>query len=136
MKLEFLDDITDNEKYPYADPDNLIRLYSFDQIEASRLRDAIQSQLINKNESLELSTLDFIQQENCTLRFEISIQQNGIEPSIDSNFVCRLPIGNYKEMIAIIESFTNDENEISGYNWLYDPTEGKSDRLFSPGGTW
>jgi hypothetical protein len=33
MKLEDLDDITDGGKYPEADPDKLIRLYSFEQEE-------------------------------------------------------------------------------------------------------
>jgi len=136
MKVEFLDDITDNGRYPDADPDMLIRLYSFDQIEASKLRAAIQFQLVERNDVLDLSTLDFIQTENCTLRFEISKQKKGIEPSFDRNFVCQMSIEDYENMISIIEPFANDENEMSGYSWLYDPAKGKINLLFSPGGTW
>ena len=37
MKLDFLDDLTDNGKFPWADPGKLLRLYDFDYIEAKQL---------------------------------------------------------------------------------------------------
>ncbi len=47
MKLEYLDDITDNGKYHYADPDKLIRLYDFDQNEAACLKRLIEAKLLS-----------------------------------------------------------------------------------------
>ena len=136
MKLEFLDDITDNGKYPYADPDKLIRLYDFNQSETQQLIDIIQSRIITNNESLDLSTLDFIQTENCNLRFEIGSVDIGIKPSINNKFVCNLTVESYKTMVDYMKVFANKENSLGGYNWLYDPSENKIDLLFSPGGTW
>ena len=60
MKLEFLDDITDNGKYPYADPDKLIRIFSFDQIEAEELINVIEYWILNKGESINISNLSFV----------------------------------------------------------------------------
>lgn len=137
MKLEYLDDISDNGKYPWADPDNLIRLYDFDQEEAFQLIKIIQSKLITGNESLDLSTVNFIKPINCSLKFEITEVDYGISvPSVNNHFVCRLTVQSYKNMISYMEAFSKQENSLDGYNWLYDPSEDKIDLLFSPGGTW
>jgi len=37
MKLEYLDNITDNGRYSRADPDKLIRLYDFAKKETQQL---------------------------------------------------------------------------------------------------
>lgn len=136
MKLDFLNDLTDNGKYPQADPDKLLRLYDFDYIEAGRLLNLIDTEIISKKHELNLSTLDFVESLNCTLTFKLSFQNVGIGmPSDGKSFVCELTLEDYKTMSNIIEYFTKDE-EINDYNWLYDPNEDKVDLLFSPGGTW
>jgi hypothetical protein len=136
MKLEFLDDITDNGKYPWADPNKLIRLYDFDQSETKRLIDIIQTRIIANKESVELSKIDFIQPLNCNLRFDLASIDDGIDPSPDNNFVCLFTLKGYQNMIGYMSAFVGEKNDLAGYNWLYDPPINKIDLLFSPGGTW
>lgn len=136
MKLEYLDDISGGGKYPYADPDKLIRLYDFDQSEAQKLIDNIQLEVINRNSSLDLSTIKFIEPLNCNLKFTVSIIDLGINASPNNDFICKLTVQSYYAMIGIMEAFVDKENDLGGYNWLYDPSENKIDLLFSPGGTW
>ena len=136
MKLDFLDDLTDNGKYPHADPDKLLRLYDFDSHEAEQLKNFIDKEIISNQHELNLSTLDFVECINCTLTLKLSFQNVGINVPLDGkNFVCEVTREDYKTMSDIIENFTKD-GKINGYNWLYDPNEDKVDLLFSPGGTW
>ncbi len=136
MKLEFLDDITDNGKYPYADPDKLIRIFSFDQSEAEELINVIQYWILNKDEPIDISALSFVQPVNCSLLFEVSPNDIGIDLVSDFRFVCRLSIDGCKRMIGYMSAFIDQKSEMNGYNWLYDPPLEKVDLLFSPGGTW
>jgi len=136
MKLEFLDDITDNGKHPYADPDKLIRIFSFDQSEAEELINVIQYWILNKDEPIDISALSFVQPINCSLLFEVSPNDIGIDLVSDFRFVCRLSIDGYKRMIGYMSAFIDQKSEMNGYNWLYDPSLEKVDLLFSPGGTW
>jgi hypothetical protein len=136
MKLDFLDDLTDNGKYPHADPDKLLRLYDFNSHEADRLKNLIDKEIISNQHELNLSTVDFVECINCTLTLKLSFENVGISVPLDGkNFVCELTLEDYKTMSNIIEHFTKDD-KINGYNWLYDPSEDKIDLLFSPGGTW
>lgn len=135
MKLEYLNDISDAGKYPDADPDKLIRLFSFDREEVEKLVSINQFWIINKKEAVELSTIPFIQPLNCTLTFEISSKDIGIDHSLENKFVCRLSVEGYQKIIDVIKPFA-DENRLNGYNWLYDPQNGKIDLLFSSDGTW
>lgn len=137
MKLDYLDDITANGKYPWADPDKLIRLYDFDQEETRQLIKVIQSRLIDLKQSLDLSSVNFIKLINCRLKFEITEIDHGISiPSFNNDFVCKLTVLSYKNMIGYMEAFSRQESSLDEYNWLYDPQENKIDLLFSPGGTW
>ena len=137
MKLEYLDDITDNGKFPWADPDRLIRLYDFDQREAQQLIDILQSTLVNNKEALDFSNIGFIESINCKLRFEIAQTDSGIGIlTLKNDFVCRLTTQAYRQMIGYMEAFSKGDGSLDGYNWLYDPPENKIDLLFSPGGTW
>jgi hypothetical protein len=137
MKLEYLDDITGNGKYPRADPDKLIRLYDFDQKETRQLIDIIQSDLISGKGPLDLSVISFIKSINCNLRFEIAEMDYGIDlPIFRNDFVCKLTIQTYKNMVGYMNAFSEQESSLDGYNWLYDPPGDKIDLLFSPGGTW
>jgi len=136
MKLEYLDDITDNGKYPYADPTKLIRLYDFDQNEAACLKRLIESKLLSDRVEVDISNEDFVETQNCTLKFQLASEDYGIDlPSDNRSFVCKLRMETYQTMTAIISGFTAP-NDGNGYNWLYDPKADKIDLLFSPGGTW
>jgi hypothetical protein len=137
MKLEYLNDLTDNGKYPSAYPHQLIRLYDFTKTEAKQLIDMIHSNVIIDQVPFELSTVDFIKSINCSLKFQIDDKDYGIEtPSSGNNFICRLTVQSFKEMIGYMEVFADETNSLGGYNWLYDPSENKIDLLFSPGGSW
>ena len=136
MKLEFLDDISDNGKYPWADPDKLIRLYDFGHSEANRLIEIIQTRIIGNRTPVDLSKIDFIQPLNCNLRFELSPINHGIDPDPDHNFTAYFTVEGYQTMICYMSAFIGEEHDLAGYNWLYDPSINKIDLLFSPGGTW
>jgi hypothetical protein len=62
MKIEFLDDISDGGRFPEADPNQLVRLYDFDPVQANMLRQTIQKEIIEGNKEIDLTTLDFIRQ--------------------------------------------------------------------------
>ncbi len=136
MKLEYLDDITGGGKYPDADPNKLIRLFSFDHEEVEKLINVIQFWLISKGETVDVSSLPFVQPINCRLLFEISSTDLGIDPSSENRFVCQLSIEGYRRMIGYLSAFSDRKSEMNGFNWLYDPPIEKLDLLFSPGGTW
>jgi hypothetical protein len=122
MKLEYLEDLTDNGKYPWADPQQLIRLYDFDNLEAQSL--------------IDFSTIPFVNLMNCQLRLEPSVTDIGITKIDNREFVCKLRIEAYKLMIDYIQALINEDGSVSGYNWLYDPGPHDIDLLISKGGTW
>ena len=66
MKLEFLDNINEYQ-------DQVIRLFNFDRTEAIQFRDAIQKTLIEKEQALDLNSLEFIEKINCKLNNELNI---------------------------------------------------------------
>ena len=133
MKIEFLDDISDGGRFPHADPNQLVRLYDFDSLEASRLRQTIQKALIESNKEIDLTTLNFIQPINCNLTLQISNKNEGITTPDKKYFICNLTINKYAEMLLLIDPFC--DKEINGYQWLYN-LDTPIDFLFSPGGTW
>ena len=116
MKLEFLEDISDGGKYPNADPAELIRLYDFDNIQATMLNDIIQKRIINQNQIVDLTTIDFIQPLNCSLTLQISNEDFGILLIDKNEFICRLTTDSYKKMTMLIDPFC--ENGRKGYQWL------------------
>lgn len=134
MKLDYLNDLTGNGKYPGAYPTQLIRLYDFNEAEAKQLFDALHSTIIVGHTAVDLSTLDFIQAVNCRLRFEITAEDIGITiPPAGNDFTCKLTIASYEEMLGTIEVFTHS---LKGYQWLDEPGEDGIHLLFSPFGTW
>jgi hypothetical protein len=132
MKLEFLPDLTAGGRYKHVVSEKLIRLYDFTSSEASRLRTAILEKVINHNQTLSLSSLDFIQPLNCNLSFRISSEGAGISTADGKALVLDQTIEQYKHMIYLMEPFC--ESESSGYQWLIDG--GDIDLLFSPSGKW
>jgi len=133
MKLEFLDDISDGGRFQDIVSDRLVRLYDFDAIQATKLKDNIIEHILKANKALDLSSLDFIEPINCSLTFIISDKDEGLKSHEKNNFVCALTPSSYQEMTLLIEPFC--EREIDGYQWLYD-IDSPIDLLFSPGGTW
>jgi len=139
MKLDYLNDLTDNGRYPHADPNKLIRLYNFEQSEARQLQEAIRYQIIFRGMPLVLSALPFIHSVNCQLTLMPAEEDLGIKiPSEGTDFTGIFTIASFHEMTEIIHFFTEDKNGLHGYNWLYDPGIDEIDLLLSPGkwGTW
>lgn len=133
MKIEFLNDISDGGRFPYADPNQLVRLYKFNTLQARSLRQTIQKIVIDSNKNICLSTLDFIDAVNCNLTLAISDTDKGIHLVDNRNFICNLTIETYKKMIFLMEPFC--ERETNGYQWLYD-LDTPIDFLFSKDGSW
>ena len=126
MQLDYIENINE-----YGD--NIVRLYDFDKAQASIFSVAIKQTIITKQQSLKLTTLDFIQSRNCNLTLRIADTDEGISRADKINFFCDLTIEGYKQMILLLEPFCNKETK--GYQWLYD-IDNQTDFLFSPGGTW
>jgi hypothetical protein len=133
MKLEFLDDISDEGRFPKVVSSQLLRLYDFTTIQAESLREVIAKDIVKANKSVNLSSLDFIEPVNCNLIFHISEEDEGLITHDNKNFICAVTIPVYVKMVRLIEPFCNEN--VSGYQWLYD-LNGSIDLLFSSGGTW
>lgn len=117
MKLEFLDDLTDGGKYKDAFPVQLIRLYDFDSIEAKKLSEQIRTTILEKETSLDLGCLDFIEALNCNVVLQLSQTSIGIIPVDDCSFNCDLTRADFKDILLRIEPFLVNQN---GFQWLYD----------------
>ena len=135
MKLEYLEDMTDEGKFPDSGQDPIMRLYDFDPNEASLFRDTIQKTVIDGKGELDLASLAFIEPVNCKLTFRLADEDEGISTLDKVNFVCSLTIKSYETMICLIESFCKKRNEFQTYQWLYD-LACEIEFLFSPDGAW
>lgn len=133
MKLEFLDDLSAGGKFPQAVSNRLIRLYDFDLNQSAALIENISEKILKGNQTLDLSSLGFIEPINCKLVFSISEKDEGLKTQDNIHFECALTIPLYREMIQLIEPFC--EGDTNGHQWLYD-LNCPIDLLFSPGGTW
>ena len=133
MKLEFLKDTTEGGHYSDTVNEQLIRLYDFDSEEAKKFCTSIQNSLINKKQSIDLNTLDFIESVNCNLLLQLSETNEGISSSDNKKFICELTIDKYINILKICEPFY--QNKSRGFAWLYD-LDSPIDFLFSPHGTW
>ena len=133
MKLEFLNDISDGGKYPWADPNQLIRLYDFNSNQSELFRNSIQDTILQKGETLTINTLKFIQPINCSLQLRISNTDVGISTNDNQSFFCDLTLESYYRIVELLTPFCR--NEMNGYQWLYD-IDTPIDFLYSPGGTW
>lgn len=133
MKLEFLDNISENGKWKDVVCSQLLRLFDFDQSETKKLINEIKQVIIENKQSLEFSKLDFIQSLNCQLVLKLAETSTGISSNDMTNFTCKLTIDDYQNMIQLIEPFYS--NGLNGFQWLYD-SDNSIEFLFSPGGTW
>ncbi|HVU57683.1 MAG TPA: hypothetical protein VHD83_21625 [Puia sp.] len=132
MKLEFLDDLTDGDKYINVVSERMIRLYDFDKYQALSLKEVIEKELLGRQKEISLSSLDFVEALNCNLTLKLSSIDRGITTAENRHFECYLTGAAYKKMTDLIEPFCN---EAEGYQWLYE-INCPVDLLFSPGGTW
>ena len=133
MKLEFLKDTTEAGHFSDDVNEQLIRLYDFDAMEAEQFCIKIQEQLIDKKQSLDFLELDFIESVNCNLILQISSDDEGITTNDNTNFVCKLTLEQYTEILKLCKPFCLDKSR--GYRWLYE-LDTPIDFLFSPHGTW
>ena len=133
MKLEYLEDLTDSGKYDNVVTDRLIRIYDFDNGQASLLKDLIEKELLRRQKEISLSALYFVESLNCNLTLKLSSIDKGITMAENGDFNCYLTDTGYKEMAYLIEPFCL--KEAKGYQWLYE-IDSPVALLFSPGGTW
>jgi hypothetical protein len=124
MKLEYLEDVNE-----YGD--DVIRLYDFDKTQAAKLSSVIQNTIIENEQSLDLSTLDFIECVNCKLILHISEDDEGILTHDQKVFFCDLTVNGYRNMIRLMEPFTKKDTR--SFQMLYD-LDTEIDFLFSPYG--
>ena len=113
--------------------ENIVRLYDFDRAEAEKLRLNIQRFIASGEKLLNLSSLDFINERNCTLTFRIAEEDEGIITDDEVIFFCDLTKNGFDKMVDLLEPFCKKETK--GYQWLYD-LDNPTDLLFSPAGTW
>ncbi len=134
MKLEFLEDLTDNGKYKDVVSENLIRLYDFNSKEVNQFQSLIQ-RLINKSISeIDLENQDFIEAINCQLKLVIHKDNNGINKVAENSFICKMNKESYQHIEHLIEPFTK---RLEGYQWLDELcSDSEIDFLFSVGGSW
>ena len=124
MKIEYLDKINGE--------DSIVRIYDFDSLEVELFYRAVKENVIDRNEILNLSKLNFIKQINCTLTFVVDNSDIGIKTSVESEFICKLTKASYQKMLDLIEPFLT---KLNGFNWLYN-LDNEIELLFSPNGNW
>jgi hypothetical protein len=134
MKLDYLNDVTDDGKYPSAEPAKLLRLYDFEISELLKLRQEIKRNFVEENSNeLTISNLDFIKAINCALTLHLANCDLGIKLSSKHNheFVGSFSKETFVNMIKKIDNLGD------GYNWLYEPKENTEiDLLLSANGGW
>lgn len=133
MKLDYLSDISNGGQIQGVISDEIVRLFDFNFEEAILFRDAIQTTIIEKNESLNCGKLTFIELINCNLIFTITETDEGIVTNNNIHFNCQLSIPAYKQMLELLQPFC--QRNASGYQYLYD-LDNPIELLFAPGGSW
>lgn len=125
MKLEYIEDFNEYEE-------NILRLYNFDKIQAIKFRDLIQDVIVNRKQKLDLSKVDFIENDNYNLILGLFKTDEGIISNDNKNFICALTLDGFKNMLKLLEPFCNKETK--SYQYLYD-IDSPTDFIFSPSGT-
>jgi hypothetical protein len=132
MKLEYLDDISEGGKFKDIVSENLIRLYDFGEKETTQLVNLIYQRLILDKQSIDLSTVDFIQPINCRVSLQLSSSDKGVIKTDKADiFVCKLTEQTYISAIEYMKAATDH-----GYNWLCNTSADDIDFFYSAGGTW
>jgi hypothetical protein len=125
MKLDYKSNIN-------AYGDSIVRLFDFGMAEAVLFRDAVQKNLVLNNKSLDLSNLEFIEGFDCTVIFQLSVEDEGLITTDNINFTCGLTLAGYEKMVALMAPFCLKEAKT--FQMLYD-VDSQIDLLFSPVGS-
>jgi len=126
MELDFIENINEFGE-------NVVRLYNFDKSQSIKFRDLIQGVIVDGNQKLDLSQVDFIESRNCNLILGLFKSNEGIITNDKETFYCALTLEGFKTMLILLEPFCN-KNSIS-HQYLYE-IDNPIDFLFSPAGTW
>lgn len=127
MKIDYIDDV--NSDYL---ADKMIRISDFTNADILDFYNVIQENLIKNKNSVDVSTINFIDLINCELLFTISEQSKGLYENHKNSFICALTLSEYEDMIKFIHPFLNDP---SGFQFLIDPVN-HIELLLSSGGGW
>ena len=122
MKLDFKENINE-----YGE--SVVRLFDFGQSQAILFRDLIQHAIIDQKMKLSLSSIDFIEPQNCNLIMGIGKTDEGILSGDHQLFFCILTLESYQKMIELLGPFC--EKETKGYEYLYE-VDTPIDLLFAP----
>jgi len=126
MKLEFLAE--------GADDRSLIRLYDFDPVEATRLREAFRSLWTGVRQSIPLHEEWWIAPlEQCSLELRLGARDLGVVQRAPSRFECLLTAEGWAEMTVKVDPFCGSE-DANGRRWLN--RDGEIALLLSPDGQW
>jgi hypothetical protein len=126
MELDYIEDINEFG-------DSVVRLYNFTPAEATQLRDLIQHTIIEQQQRLNLSTIDFIHPRNCNVILVPYKTDEGMLPADDTTFYCALKVTTYQQMIQLLEPFCQKSSQ--RHQYLYD-LDHPIDFLLAPAGTW
>jgi len=126
MELDFIENINEFGE-------SVVRLYNFDKSQVKLLSSLISEIIIEKNQKLDLSTVEFIERRNCNLILGIFKTDEGILRADDVTFYCALTIDSYRKMLTLLAPFC--EKETKGHQYLYD-IDNPIDFLAAPAGTW
>lgn len=125
MKLDYISNYN-------AYGENILRLYNFDMSQAIMFRDLIQDVIVNRNQRLDLSKVDFIEESEYNLILGVFKMDEGILSDDNKNFVCALTLDGFINMLKLLEPFCNKETK--GHQYLYE-IDNPTDFLFAPAGT-
>ena len=126
MQLDYIENLNE-----YGD--SMVRLYDFDKAEATLFVAALNETMIQKQETLDVSQLDFVLARNCNLILRIADEDLGITRKSKKKFFCDLTLEGYREMIQLLQPFC--EKDTMSYQFLYD-IDSQIDFLYSSAGSW
>lgn len=135
MKLEYLENISNDGKFKDVTSNNLVRLFDFSLTDLKKFRDLIGALCSSQKEVVDLHHEDFIIPLNCSLKLKVDLSNTGITRIGKDPFECRMNHSTYVHMQAQLENMIATEYE--GFIWLDDLVEeGNIDFLLSHGGGW
>jgi len=126
MELDFIPNINEFGE-------NFVRLYNFDKSESIKFRDLIKGVIVDGNQKLDLSQVDFIESRNCNLILGLFKTNEGIITNDQETFYCALTLEGFNTMLQLLEPFCNKDSK--SHQFLYE-IDNPIDFLFSPAGTW
>jgi hypothetical protein len=129
MKLEYLAE---------GSPDcPLIRLYEFDPVEATRLREAFRCLADGSRKDIPLHEEWWVKSvAGCHLDLRLGAKDLGIVERLPSKFECVLTAEVWLEMVRLTETFCapSDDPSRDAFQWLNE--DGEVSLLLSPSGRW